>query len=222
MAVGPGRRGAITPEAFARFLARLDADSARAAAEYERLRRTLVKFFDWRGAWIPDECADETLDRLVIRIEGGTAVDDVRAYARGIARLVLLERLRQQAVVPVVQEPDFSKLPARLDVDEDDGRDTLRECFDRCLERLPREGRALVLDYYMVDGPRKADNRRRLARALGISDNALRSRVQRLRERLERCARRCATAADQGGLDAALRHVTAAHDTDEGNAPDGD
>ena len=53
-----------------------------------------MKFFDWRGGWPPDECADETLDRLARKLEE-VVVDNIRQYARGIARLVLLERRRQ-------------------------------------------------------------------------------------------------------------------------------
>ncbi|MGH9330319.1 MAG: RNA polymerase sigma factor, partial [Vicinamibacterales bacterium] len=51
---------------FARLLERLDPDPDRAAAAYERLRAALEKFFDWHGAWPPEECADETLDRLAV------------------------------------------------------------------------------------------------------------------------------------------------------------
>src|SRR5262245_51121270 len=118
------KRRSITPEAFSRLLLRLDADPDRAAAEYERLRLTLVKFFDWRGAWGADECADETLDRLVLRIDGDTQVDDVRSYARGIARLVLQERLRQQALAPIAETPDWSNVRALA---ADDPREPLRE-----------------------------------------------------------------------------------------------
>jgi DNA-directed RNA polymerase specialized sigma24 family protein len=211
--------GSVTPEAFSRLLSRLDADPDRAAAEYERLRLTLVKFFDWRGAWAPDECADETLDRLVVRIEGDTPVDDVRGYARGIARLVLLERLRQQRLIPIAQDPDLANVRAPSGADE---REPLRECFERCLDLLADEGRTLVLEYYVAEGRQKIDNRRRLARSAGISDNALRSRVQRLRDRLERCSERCASAAGRTGLDAALRHVTTAADTDDEKPSDDD
>ena len=45
----PGNR-TITADSFARLLARLDADAERAAREYERLHRALVRFLDWRGA----------------------------------------------------------------------------------------------------------------------------------------------------------------------------
>ena len=40
----------ITAEGLARLLARLHADVGQAGQEYERLRRALVKFFDWRGS----------------------------------------------------------------------------------------------------------------------------------------------------------------------------
>src|SRR5262245_528884 len=166
----------ITAAGFARLLARLDPDPDRAAHEFERLRLILVKFFDWRGAWPPDECADETLDRLVTKLELETQIDDVRRYAHGIARLVLMERLRRQAQTPIAAQADLSSLataaPAAAPV-------PLRACFARCLDALPQESRGLVLEYYAAEGRTGTQNRDRLARSLGISDNALRSRVHR-------------------------------------------
>jgi len=200
----------VTAAGFARLLARLGADEDAAAAEYERLRLTLVKFFDWRGAWPPDECADETLDRLVAKLEGDTGINDVRAYAHGIARLVLLERLRRR--VPAIEDADLAAVPA---LPSPDPAPPLQECFERCLAALPGDTRTQVLHYYAAEGRTKIDNRRRLARSLGITDNALRSRMLRLRERLERCARSCAARAESIGIDAALRHVTAVADTPE-------
>jgi DNA-directed RNA polymerase specialized sigma24 family protein len=208
----------VSAAGFARLLARLGADEDTSAAEYERLRLTLVKFFDWRGAWPPDECADETLDRLAAKLEADTGIDDVRAYAHGIARLVLLERLRRQVQAPSLEDADLSSLRA---LSSPEPIRPLQSCFECCLDSLPAETRTLVLDYYAAEGRTKIDNRRRLARSLGITDNALRSRILRLRERLERCARSCAADAESIGLDAALRHVTAVADTLEVR-PDGD
>ena len=211
------RRQTATAAGFARLLTRLDTEPGRAAAEYERLRLTLVKFFDWRGAWAPDECADETLDRLVAKLDGDTDVEDVRRYAHGIARLVVLERLRRQAQTPIDDEPILANLPARS---QPDTIEPLGECFDRCLATLPSDSRILVLQYYVAEGGAKIANRRRLARAAGISDNALRSRVQRLRDRLERCTQNCTAAAGTLGLDAALRHVSALQDTQKEKTSD--
>jgi len=65
------------------------------------------------------------------------------------------------------------------------------DCFDRCLSEMPSEGRALVIGYYEGERDTKIANRRRLSASLGLSENALRSRVQRLRDRLEACVQAC-------------------------------
>ena len=93
--------GRASPETdLARLLARLGPDEDRAGREYERLRRSLIRFFDWRGAWPSDECADETIDRLARKLQD-TVVEDVCGYAHGIARMVLLEWQRKPARVPI-------------------------------------------------------------------------------------------------------------------------
>lgn len=181
-----GGRGAIGPDAFSRLLEGLHHDPDHAALEYERLRRALVKFFDWRGAWPPDECADETLDRLAQKL-GETDVQDVRKYAYGIARLVALERRRGPVFSGVDEVPAraLAAPPANDDMSE------VHDCFERCLSELPEEGRRLILGYYEGERSAKISNRRRLAAMLGVSDTALRNRVQRLRDRVEQCVQAC-------------------------------
>jgi hypothetical protein len=73
----------LTASALERLLVRLDSDPTRAAAAYEALRLSLTRFFDWRGAHFPDECADETLNRLARRLDEGAAVADIRASRLG-------------------------------------------------------------------------------------------------------------------------------------------
>ena len=184
-------RRALSARGFARLLERLHPDSAQAGQEYERLRRVLVKFFDWRGLASPDECADEVLDRLAVKL-GETAVEDVKKYALGIARLVALERRRGPSFTPIDETAHASIATAARPVGDDEA-DPLRNCFDRCLEELPEESRLLLLRYYDGERSVKISNRQRLASALGLSDNALRSRVQRLRDRLEHCVRACSS-----------------------------
>jgi DNA-directed RNA polymerase specialized sigma24 family protein len=217
--VRASRTRTITPEAFARLLQRLDPDADRAAAEYQKLRLALEKFFDWRGSPSPDDGADETIDRLVAKLGGDEIIEDVRRFAYGIARLVLLEQRRQHARIPIAEGADLSQLSVAPPTD---AADSLPACFDACLAQLPGDGRALVLTYYSGERQAKIDHRQGLARAAGISNTALRSRVHRLRDRLERCARRCAAAAETHGLNEALRHVTAIPDTLEQRHSDGD
>ena len=168
------------------MLARLDADPERAGAAYVELRRALLGLFTWRGALTPEECADETLDRLASRLNEGLQVDDVARFAHGIARLVLLEHWRR---------PDARRAPLEdaepLRSPEEPEDDRAHECLDRCLEELAPDGRDVILRYYVAQGRNRIDNRKRLAEALGISESALRNRAQRLRDRLEGCIRRC-------------------------------
>jgi DNA-directed RNA polymerase specialized sigma24 family protein len=70
----------------------------------------------------------------------------------------------------------------------------LFDCFDRCLAELPADSRSLMLRYYEGERSDKISNRRRLAAALAVSESALRSRVQRLRDRLEQCVQECVVA----------------------------
>jgi DNA-directed RNA polymerase specialized sigma24 family protein len=178
----------LSATGLSRLLARLDPDRERAGVLYEGLRRTLVKFFDWRGSAAPEEGADETLDRLSRKLEAGEAVEDPRSYAHGIARLVLLEQWRRPAArATQADEQELARIPTPDPVEEG----ALSSCLQRCLEELPPESRTLILEYYAAEGRAKIDNRRRLAEVHGLSENALRSRAQRLRDRLEDCIARC-------------------------------
>jgi DNA-directed RNA polymerase specialized sigma24 family protein len=188
MTLPAGNRRALSAESFARLLERLHPDTEQAAHEYERLRRSLVKFFDWRGATPPDECADEALDRLAHKLHEVT-VQDLRKYVHGIARIVALERQRGPAFSSIDDAPQ-SVLAAAAPADEGS---RLHDCFDRCLAALPEDARSLLLRYYEGERSAKIANRRQMASRLGVTESALRNRVQRLRDRLEECMGACAS-----------------------------
>jgi DNA-directed RNA polymerase specialized sigma24 family protein len=185
--------GVLTGRRFATLLARLHADPEQAGREYERLRRTLIKFFDWRGGWPADNCADECLDRLARRLDEQAPVLDVRHFALGIARLVLLERHREPPMTSIDLIPETASMPAPAPPRQS----ALDDCFDHCLAAMPAESRTLVLGYYEAERAKKIANRRRLSASLGLSENALRSRVQRLRDGLEACVEKCLSRPDR-------------------------
>jgi DNA-directed RNA polymerase specialized sigma24 family protein len=191
----------LTAEALSRLLAGLHDDRERAGEAYEALRRTLVKFFDWRGATHPDECADETLDRLARKLDEGATIDDPGRFARGIARLVLLERWRRpDARLRPADDSRLAQVPAPVPPEppEAQPRDG---CFERCLGELPEEGRRLILGYYAHSGRVRIEARKRLADSMRLTENALRSRAQRIRDRLERCTARCLERLRDGAAD---------------------
>jgi DNA-directed RNA polymerase specialized sigma24 family protein len=185
----------MTAAGLTRLLERLHPDMDEAAAEYEHLRRALVRFFDWRGAWLADECADEALDRLARRLDEETTVTDLRSYAYGIARLVLLEHRRRPRHASIDDAPEVGALTASSPVEH-----PRQACFDRCLGQIDAEDRSVLLRYYEGERRAKISNRRRLATTLGLSETALRSRVQRLRDRLERCIENCASLVEREAL----------------------
>ena len=175
----------LTEEAFAKFLACLDPNPARAGEKYEALREALVKFLDWWGAPFPDELVDETFNRVTRKLEEGETIRDIPTYCHGVARLVFLQSMERPGNKRVgLEELSMIAIP------EPDGADARRECLAHCLRQLPAENRELIIEYYRKEGRRKIDHRASMAERLGIPLNALRSRVQRIRDKLERCIMR--------------------------------
>src|SRR5215475_9814476 len=91
----PEKERDLTPQAFAKLLAKLSVDPENAGVQYEELRRRLIKFFEWRGSFFPEELADETLNRTARKIDKGEEIEkNVIALALGVARFVFLETLK--------------------------------------------------------------------------------------------------------------------------------
>lgn len=180
----PSDRWTLDRTALASLIARLDGSDAR---EYEVLRRKLIGFFDLRGIAGPDAAADETLDRVARKLQRGEPVQSLRAYVFGVARKVLLERLRREHRESVVQETWIL-----LHGDPGAPHETERRlaCLEKCLDALSPENRALVEAYHGLGGGAD-ESRRALAAKLGVSGTALRTRVHRLRNALGACLRTC-------------------------------
>jgi DNA-directed RNA polymerase specialized sigma24 family protein len=179
----------LTSKAFTTLLAKLSADPEIAGVEYEELRRRLIKVFEWRGAFFPEDLADETLNRTARKIDEGEEIEkNVIALALGIAHFVFLEASKQpdsrraslEELIPVAAPPEHR-------VEDDDLRVAhLREC----LRSLSKENRELIIEYYQEEGRAKIEDRKALAEKMGISLNALFSRAKRIRDRLQQCVTR--------------------------------
>ena len=185
----PGQRWALNSVALNKFLACLDGDVERAGEQYETIRLALIKFFDWRRAHFPEDLADETLNRVMRKIDEGETLRDVPTYCLGVARFVWRESLKN----PDQRRADLAELkqhaaPAQTFLTEADER---QSCFEHCLNELPLENRQLILRYYQDERRQKINQRVALAARLGIPLNALRSRAQRIRDRLEQCIADC-------------------------------
>jgi DNA-directed RNA polymerase specialized sigma24 family protein len=175
----------VTPEKFAGFLAWLDPDTERAGDAYERLRFQLTTFFSRRQSLHPDELADETINRVILKCAEET-IENKSAYCYGVAKNVYRESLRKERAqvdiddvsiaAPLPEEPAFSD-----------------DCLDKCLAKLPPNNRELILEYFSEDKQQKIELHRRLSKSLATSQTALRMRVMRIKQTLTICVRECMT-----------------------------
>jgi DNA-directed RNA polymerase specialized sigma24 family protein len=165
-------------EEFEKFLSWLDPDRDRAALKHEEVRRRLIRFFECRGCPIAEELADESIDRVIIKIDelAETYVGERIRYFYGVARKVYLESVHRPAasIPPVLADPPDETTPEYIRLEE-------------CLDRLPQKDRDLIVEYYEEDKQAKINHRKALADRLGISGSTLRLRAHRIRAMLEDC-----------------------------------
>ncbi|MBA3712894.1 MAG: hypothetical protein H0W76_10660 [Pyrinomonadaceae bacterium] len=181
----------LTANAFAKLLNGLNADRERAGDKYEELRRTLIRFFEWRGAPFPEEQADKTFNRVARRLDEGVKIKNIGAYCYEVARLVCLESLKGHDSKRTPLEPDHLEVTA-ADADDEAVEKELRlTCLDDCLCSLPAESRELITEYYRDERGSRIDYRKTLAERLGLRRDALANRAQRLRDKLEQCVAGC-------------------------------
>ena len=177
----PRRSDSLRLDDFNRLLAWLDDDRERAGEEYEKLRRRLTTIFAARGCRIPEELADETIDRVSRRVSDiqETYQGNKSLYFLGVASNVHHEYLKRPPVpMPVVTIADGHQ-------------EQTHTCLDQCIEKLTERSQHLIRQYYAEDKSAKIGLRKALAHQLGISQNALRARALRIRELLQSCIERC-------------------------------
>ncbi|HEX4950426.1 MAG TPA: sigma-70 family RNA polymerase sigma factor [Blastocatellia bacterium] len=188
MISSPSNLSDLSPETFAAFLARLASDPAQAGAAYEEQRQMLVKFFECRGVVSADDLADEVFNRVARRLSEGEVIENLPGYCFGIARFVLLEHLRS----PEQQRIALDDAPPLIAPEREDEDDDVRlACLQTCLQSLPPDNRALILEYYQDNKRARIDVRQAIADRWGITRNALSNRMVRLRTQLEQCITRC-------------------------------
>jgi RNA polymerase sigma factor (sigma-70 family) len=185
----------INKEAFDKLLLCLDVDRQEAGEKYEQIRTKLIKFFEWKGSLVPEDLADDTLNRVAKRIEEGEVIQNLNAYIYSVAQNVLKEAWRAKAAHESVDNLLPQQIPIQSTSEEIDEEREERElrlnCIESCMESLSAENRDLIINYYKDQGGVKIDNRKELAKSLGITLVALRIRVHKIKAKIEDCFYRC-------------------------------
>lgn len=194
------RDWALTQSAFRRLLEWLDEGVDSDGRRYLDIRMRLVSYFDRKNCLVPDDLADETLNRVARRLqeEGSIDTDSPAHYCYIVARFVFMEYLRRPGAdaLPDTEPPrrGASPVTSRDLAEQESEKERRSECLSRCLEALAPDQRDLIITYYTGDQRLKLETRRALAAGLSISLNALSIRACRIRDRLETCVAKCLAA----------------------------
>lgn len=193
-APGAKRKREASAEDFQRLLARLNSDPNQAWQSYDVLRRKLVMFFEYHCRFQAEELAEEVLDRIAKKSES-YEITNVAEFAFGVARNLRKEAIRktpfvQMSNVEASQRGHSSQDPEEAIVSHIDSQKKL-ECFLQCMKRLDAEERKLLFEYYPLDDIELEERRLRLAEKHQINLSTLRTRMARLREKMEICFENC-------------------------------
>lgn len=167
---------------FDRLLAWLDPDAESAGTLYEKIRWRLIAVLASRGCHVPEDLADETIDRVARRVLDirETYVGDKALYFLGVMNNVHHEYLKRRPQ-PRAIEP----------VTDADMKEHVHSCLDKCLEKLSPHARQVIERYYAESKRARINLRKRIATELGISASNLRLRALRIREKLQVCIDNC-------------------------------
>jgi len=177
----------LTQEEFDRLLAWLHPNREEAAIKYEEIRRRLRKTLVARGCDAAAEIFDEAIYRvarklpdLLLSYEGDPAL-----YFYAVANLIHLEYRRHKVETEPIS--DSTPIPNAENVEEN------YQCLEQCLNDLPAEDKDLLMRFYRGDKQDKIIGRKNLAQEFGLTENALRLRLFRLRQKLALCIENCRT-----------------------------
>lgn len=177
-------------ENFDALLNWLDPDRDRAGAKHEEIRESLINIFSWRGFKDAEELADETINRVAIKVPALVEEyqGDPAIYFYAVAKNLCFEAYRREQRLKSLPENPAAEPPKQIEDDKPEF-----ECLDRCLEKLPSTDRELILLYYQQDEP-KIRHRKQLATNLRCTPNTIRLRAYRIRITLFSCMEKCLAA----------------------------
>jgi len=167
---------------FDLLLVWLNPDRDLAAKKYESIRRRVTEILASRGCYEAEDWADIVMDRVTSKVDQVMVgyEGDPGSYFFGVAKIVFLEYLKKRPPQYVPPPP-----PPREELELE------HACLDTCNSQLPAEDRELITKYYCETGRKKIDNRKEMAKKLGIGLNALRIKAHRIRIVLRHCMEDC-------------------------------
>ena len=167
---------------FDRLLTWLDPSPERAGELYESIRWRLIAVLAARGCRMPEELADETIDRVARRVADirDTYEGDRALYFLGVMNNVHHEYLRRPPLPRLVHTNEDTEVKEQTFL-----------CLDKCIATLSPHAREIIEQYYAENKQAKINLRKRIAAKFGMKQSNLRLRALRIRAKLQTCIQQC-------------------------------
>jgi DNA-directed RNA polymerase specialized sigma24 family protein len=158
------------------LLAILDPNPAQAEGKYQELYQKLVLYFEWNRRPEPQDLAQETLRRGFTRLQEGQTItaDKPESYFYGIARNLVREGWSARVIEQLGDLEPFPTPATFHNLTREEQLVFLKEC----LRDLSKNELRMLVAY--LEGEGEA-----WARKAGIPPATIRTRVHRIRKRLE-------------------------------------
>jgi DNA-directed RNA polymerase specialized sigma24 family protein len=155
------------------------ADALQAEEKYLELYHKLVLYFEWNRRPDPEDLAQETLRRGFTRLQEGQTISSEKpeSYFYGIARNLVRESWSARVIEQLGDQEPFPAPAIFHNLTREEQLVFLKEC----LHDLSKDELRMLMAY--LDGDGEA-----WARKAGIPPATLRTRVHRVRKRLEKLA----------------------------------
>ena len=183
----PKKKWTLTEGNFNSLLGWLHPNREQAGKIYEEIRSSLIKGFRSHGCTVPEDLADETINRVTRKLpefmqtyEGAPV-----KYFYRVAYYIYLEYQRGQ--------PEMAPLPEDMSQHEVDevNVELEYECLEECMQQLTPRNRELVSQYYQGEKSVKIRLRKELAEQLNTNLPMLRLQAHRIRVSLKKCIQNC-------------------------------
>lgn len=172
-----------------------DFDSALTAEKIQELQMKLRRFFRVRASFIDeyflDDLVQETMFRTIQKISQGASIRDIDRYVFTVAKYIVLEAFRDKQKESVslegidITDPREAR---KIEIEDEEGK---YKCIEECLHKLDIEDRNLLVEYYLDGNFFGGEKRLELAHNNNITINALRVKIHRLQESIQKCVKSC-------------------------------
>lgn len=172
----------LTKHNFETLLEWLNTDREIAGQKYETIRFRLKKFFYGRGCTHAEELADETIDRVIKKIDflQNNYCGEPILYFQAVAKKVFLEYTRKQKEKELPENlADHSRFDNREIED-------LYSCLTESLNQIPAQQRRFILEYYSGEKKDKMQRCQQISRDKNITYPAMRVQAYRIRNKLQK------------------------------------